>query len=162
MTDCLETRLNDIVRIDIFLDSQANITVPPTAPISSLSSNNPFNGSAIFSAALSPSAASEVVLDASPTLKVTNARQQAGNIYTHDLQAFCILSRSEMEAAVTALLGQGFHILYTRADGSQDLSYSLPNTSLCDIEESHTSPTVTSTLKIKLSSLSPSIPIITE
>ncbi len=159
MIDCLETRLNDIVRIDLFLVSQANITIPPMVPITSLTTASPFNGSAVFSAALSPSAASEVVLDASPTLKVSNARQQAGYIYTHDLQAVCTLSRSEMEAAVATLLGNDFHVLYTRADGSQDLSYALPNTALCDIEESHTSPTVTSTLKIKLSSLSPTISI---
>ena len=93
-----------------------------------------------------------------PRNTICAARQAAGNLFTHDLQMSLNLIPSASRAAHNFLVGKDFDILYTHADGSQTLSYGLPNASILDIEDKlDNNPTMT--LKVKLLSLSNVIPI---
>ena len=87
-----------------------------------------------------------------PTLKVQNARQASGNVYTHDLQAAVQLARQQVESAIEALNGKDFNVVYTRNNGAKDLSYALPNASMATIDETQSNSVTI--LKIKLQSMS--------
>ncbi len=148
---CNEVISDEIVRVEIYLASQVNFTLPTTVPFQSINLTANLFGTAAFVAALSD--ADAVALDDSPTLKIKNARQEAGNVYVHDLQVPVLVERAAAESLVNTLKGEDFHVVYTRADGSRDMSMTLPNAASCDIEESHSSSAKT-TLKIKIRSMS--------
>lgn len=93
-----------------------------------------------------------------PTLKITNSRSAAGNVYTHDLQIPTQLGRKDAEQAVRQLQGYDFYVVYQKTDGSMSFSYSLPNSSVADIEE-NVSPSLSVSVKIKVQSMSPLINI---
>lgn len=159
--DCLELRLSEIVRVALYAAADTTVSIPaninaPFIPESYLS----LPASPVLTLALSPSSDTEAMLDATPSLKVTNALSPAGNIYTHELQLSVAQNPTTVRAAVDTLVGRDFHILYTLADGSQALSYALPNTSLFSIEDNLSTTSLT-TLKARLSSMSNVIPITT-
>lgn len=155
--ECKELMLDAIIRVDVYLASQCNIPLPPSVSLASLNMTVSTFGTVAFSAALSDSAV--VMLKEEPSLKVKNGRQAAGNVYTHELQVPVLVERDRAEALVQTLLGQDFHVVYTRADGSKDFSFSLPGAATCDIEESHSTATST-TLKFKILSSSQTIKLI--
>lgn len=158
---CLEIRQEDIVRIDLYLPSECIISVPPSVVLQSLTKNAVLLGTPALSLALSLAADSlEVQMTDAPSLKVSNARQQAGNIYTHDLQIPLQTERRNAESAVDALHGKDFNAVLTRADGSRDVVYALPNASAIDIDESQ-STTSNITLKVKMLSMSHTIRLTT-
>lgn len=151
---CKELMLDDIIRVDLYLTSDCNIILPLNVQYQSMTLTPTLLGVPVFSAALS--GADVVMLDETPTLKVKNGRQTGGNIYTHDLTLPVMVERTAAEELVEKLLGRDFHIVYTRADGSRDLSLSLPAAAACDIDETH--PTAASTtLKVKVLSYSNTI-----
>lgn len=159
--DCLELRLSEIVRVALYASADTTVPIPaninaPFIPVAYLS----LPASPVIALALSPSSDTEAMLDATPSLKVTNALSPAGNIYTHELQLSVAQNPTTVRAAVDALVGRDFHILYTLADGSQALSYALPNTSLLSIEDNLSTTSLT-TLKAHLSSMSNVIPLTT-
>lgn len=155
---CSELRTSEIVRVAFYLASRSNIPVPRKTVCEGVTIATPFTGNPVLTLALSPAADNEAQLQNTPSLKVTNARQPSGNIFTHDLQLLLNLVPDAVRAAHNTLIGQDFDILYTYADGSQALSYSLPNASQLDIEDKlDTTPSMT--LKVKLLSLSDIIPI---
>lgn len=159
--DCLELRLSEIVRVSLYDAADTTVPIPaninaPLIPAAYLS----LPASPVLALALSPSSETEALLDATPSLKVTNALSPAGNIYTHELQLSVAQNPTSVRAAVDALVGRDFYILYTLADGSKALSYALPNTSILSIEDNITTTSLT-TLKARLSSMSNVIPITT-
>ena len=117
---CKELMLDDIIRVDLYLTSDCNIILPLNVQYQSMTLTPTLLGVPVFSAALS--GADVVMLDETPTLKVKNGRQTGGNIYTHDLTLPVMVERTAAEELVEKLLGRDFHIVYTRADGSRDLS----------------------------------------
>ena len=159
--DCLELRLSEIVRVALYAAADTTVPIPaninaPFIPAAYLS----LPASPVLALALSPSSDTEAMLDATPSLKVTNALSPAGNIYTHELQLSVAQNPTTVRDAVDALVGRDFHILYSLADGSQALSYALPNTSLLSIEDNLSTTSLT-TLKAHLSSMSNVIPLTT-
>ena len=159
--DCLELRLSEIVRVALYAAADTTVSIPANInahfiPESYLS----LPASPVLALALSPSSDTEAMLDATPSLKVTNALSPAGNIYTHELQLSVAQNPTTVRDAVDALVGRDFHILYSLADGSQALSYALPNTSLLSIEDNLSTTSLT-TLKAHLSSMSNVIPLTT-
>ena len=159
--DCLELRLSEIVRVALYTAADTTVSIPaninaPFIPAAYLS----LPASPVIALALSPSSDTEAMLDATPSLKVTNALSPAGNIYTHELQLSVAQNPTTVRDAVDALVGRDFHILYSLADGSQALSYALPNTSLLSIEDNLSTTSLT-TLKAHLSSMSNVIPLTT-
>lgn len=159
--DCLELRLSEIVRVALYASADTTVPIPaninaPLIPAAYLS----LPASPVLALALSPSSDTEAMLDATPSLKVTNALSPAGNIYTHELQLSVAQNPTTVRDAVDALVGRDFHILYSLADGSQALSYALPNTSLLSIEDNLSTTSLT-TLKAHLSSMSNVIPLTT-
>lgn len=156
--NCQDSRLSEIVRVAFYLATQSNIPIPRNTICEGVTIASPFTGNPVLSLALSPSSDNEAQLQNAPSLKVTAARQAAGNLFTHDLQMSLNLIPSTFRAAHNFLVGKDFDILYTHADGSQTLSYGLPNASILDIEDKlDNNPTMT--LKVKLLSLSNVIPI---
>lgn len=151
--NCRESRLDDIVRIDIYPASQCSIPVPPTISIQSLVENNFFSGTPALSVALSVSEETEGEMTDSPTLKVSTGRQQAGTVYKHDLQIPLKNDKTLAERAVDALQGHDFHCVYTHADGARDMSYALPNASTIDIDEQLSSNSSV-IVKVKVASMS--------
>lgn len=154
--NCRETIFDDIVRVDVYPVSQCRTTIPRVVGLMSIDGANLFTGNPSLSMTLNSDA---MQMQTVPTLKVSNARQAAGNIYTHDLQATVNLSRQEAQNAVDALQGVDFHIIYTHADGARSLGFSLPNTATIDIDESLSSG-ATITVKAKLLSYSGLVPIL--
>lgn len=158
--NCRESRLDDIVRIDIYPASQCSIPVPPNITIQSLVENNFFSGTPALSVALSVADDNEAELSDNPNLKVTTARQQAGTVYKHDLQIPMKNGKTLAERAVDALQGHDFHCVYTHADGTRDLSYALPNSSTTDLDE-QLSANSSVLLKVKVLSMSHPITLTT-
>ena len=112
--DCLELRLSEIVRVALYASADTTVPIPaninaPFIPVAYLS----LPASPVIALALSPSSDTEAMLDATPSLKVTNALSPAGNIYTHELQLSVAQNPTTVRAAVDALVGRDFHILYT-------------------------------------------------
>lgn len=149
--ECKELIFDDIVRVEIYLASECNITLPPTIVLQSLSETANLLGTPLFVAAFTGSDA--VMLSEAPSLKVKNGLQTAGNVYSHDLSVPVMVERQQAESLVEQLLGKNFIVAYTRADGSRDLSLPLPDACSCSIDESH-STAVTTTLKAKIRSMS--------
>lgn len=158
--NCSELRLSEIVRIAIFLASASNISVPRNVCCNSVATATPFSGSPVLSFALTPDTENEARLSLVPTRKITNARQAGGTIYTHDLQMSVENPPTSVSEALNALAGKDFHVLYTHADGSKSVSYSLPNASNIDME-ANLSSVCAMTLKAKLLSMSDAITITT-
>ena len=154
--NCRETIFDDIVRVDVYPVSQCKTAIPRVVGLVSIDGSNLFAGDAALSLTLNSDA---MQMQSAPTLKVTTSRQAAGTIYTHDLQATANLSRKEAQAAVDALQGVDFHIIYTHADGSRSLGFSLPNTSTIDIDENLSSG-ATVMIKAKLLSYSGLVPVL--
>lgn len=159
--DCLELRLSEIVRVALYAAADTNVSIPANINADSIpAASISLPASPVIALALSPSSDTEALLDATPSLKVTNALSPAGNIYTHELQLSVAQNPTTVRTAVDDLVGRDFYILYTLADGSQSLSYALPNTSILSIEDNITTTSLT-TLKARLSSMSNVIPITT-
>ncbi len=151
-------RLDDIVRIDIFAASQCSITIPASIPLQSLVGGDLFTGTPVLSLVLSSVSDTEAMMSEVPTIKVTNARQSAGNVYTHDIQAQVVTGRTIAETAIDMLVGIDFHACYTHSDGVQSVTYALPNSCTFDMEENHNAKS-THTVKIKMLSMSHILPI---
>lgn len=154
--ECVETILDDIVRVDIYKASQSNVGVPRSIILHEVSLDAPFTGDPSLTLALNGDG---MRMQSVPTLKVSNGRQQSGNIYTHDLQANTNLSRKDILPVVDALQGVDCHILYTHVDGSRSLTYSLPNAFTIDVDESLNGNT-TVTVKVKALSMSGLIDVV--
>lgn len=154
--NCSESRFSEIVRIAIYLASVSNISVPRNVCCDCIVTTSPFSGSPVLSFALSPTSDDEVRLTTAPTRKIINDRQAGGNIYTHDLQMTVENPPIAVSEAVNALAGKDFHVLYTHADGSRSLSYSLPNAANIDIEGNLTT-VLSMSLKVKILSMSNAI-----
>ena len=148
---CLELRQDDIVRVDVYLASQCSMPVPAQVNSVQFINSNLFTGDPVLTLTLP--LGDDTPMQDVPTLKVQNARQASGNVYTHDLQAAVQLARQQVESAIEALNGKDFYVVYTRNNGAKDLSYALPNASMATIDETQSNNSVT-TLKIKLQSMS--------
>lgn len=154
MTDnCTELRLDDLVRIDLLMADECTIPIPPTVTLHSLTASTLTLPTPVLSAAYTINSDDEAKLTDTPELKVSNARQASGNVYTHELTLPLLLERRKAEKAVDTLLGTDFHVLLTRADGSQDLSYCVPNGATLDLDET-TSSNSSVKLTAKLLSMS--------
>ncbi len=149
--NCLEIRNEDIVRIDVYLSSQCNVSVPPQVNCTQLVKTNLFTGDPVVTLTLN--LGDTIPMQDIPTLKIQNAAQQAGNVYNHELQATVPLARQRVESAIEALFGKDFCAVYTRSDGQQDFSYALPNTAKATVDETLSNNSVT-LLKIKILSMS--------
>jgi hypothetical protein len=148
---CLELRQDDIVRVDVYLASQCSMPVPAQVNSVQFINSNLFTGDPVLTLTLP--LGDDTPMQDVPTLKVQNARQASGNVYTHDLQAAVQLARQQVESAIEVLNGKDFNVVYTRNNGAKDLSYALPNASMATIDETQSNNSVT-TLKIKLQSMS--------
>lgn len=146
---CRESFLEDIVKVELFPVSECSIPIPFGVPLTEIVGAT-FNIPAI---SIDLPGENDVQAQEVPTLKITNGRSLSGHIYTHDLQVAVSGGYSVANAVVRKLQGLDFHILYTLADETRWLSYSLPNTSLCDIDDTHAA-TRACMLKIKLQSMS--------
>lgn len=154
LENCLELFLEDIVSVAAYDSDDMALPYPPSVAGSASISNLPVKGGSkpVFKAAIDPAEGS-VLMSESPTLKITNSRSAAGNVYTHELSVPVLIGRELAESIVTQLQGSDFYMVYYRANGTCAVSYSLPNTAIADIEESLSSSTTVS-LKIKLQSCS--------
>lgn len=152
MENCNELILQNIVRVELYPTSQCTISVPPQVVCSAFSEGVCKLGTPSLSVAFSYSE-NELELSELCTLKITNARQQAGNIYTHDLQIPISVGQESVKQAVDALQGYDFNAVYIFADGTKKISYTLPNASVCDIEHNYASSS-TDTIKVKILSMS--------
>lgn len=148
---CLELFLDDVVSVLVYRAADCTISIPPTVPCLR---NATFtaNQQPVFQANIAISE-DQIQMEQPPTLKISNARSAAGHIYTHDLQLPVFIGREQAEVAVNQLQGTDFYIVYYRSDGSHEISYSLPNTSVADIDEQFAN-NISITLKLKVQSLS--------
>ncbi len=151
--NCLENHLSDIVRMEIYPDAQCTFPVPSNVSVQSMSLvADAISGPPVAVFALSPEDGEFTMTDM-PTAKVTDARQPAGVIYTHDIQLSVAIQRAEAIKVLETLYLNDFHVIYTRDDNSKWLSRSLPNTSVCNTENTDSSKSVLN-IKIKMSSMS--------
>ncbi len=150
-SQCKDLILDDVVGIKIYKSSDCAISIPPYVVLQSIVETDGMFPTPLFSAMTDGSG--DVEMSEVPTIKVTNARQGAGNIYTHDLQIPVFIGRTTAEKLVNTLQGIDFHVACIHADGSLDFSYALPNTSVCDIE-TNISSNQSVMLKLKVQSMS--------
>lgn len=133
--NCHETILNDIVLVEIYRASDSAISLPPTISHTKLTETTGMFSNPVLKTGMAGENAIQLADRAS--LRVTNARQMAGNIYTHDLQLSVLLGRPDAENVVNTLEGVPFHLVCTRASGERFLCYSLPNGSSLDVDSTH-------------------------
>jgi hypothetical protein len=133
--NCHETILNDIVLVEIYRASDSAISLPPTISHTKLTETTGMFSNPVLKTGMAGENAIQLADRAS--LRVTNARQMAGNIYTHDLQLSVLLGRPDAENVVNTLEGVPFHLVCTRASGDRFLCYSLPNGSSLDVDSTH-------------------------
>ena len=133
--NCQETILNDIVLVEIYRAYDSGISIPPTISLTKLTETEGMFRNPVLKTGMAGEHAVQLADRAS--LRVANARQPAGNIYTHDLQLSVLLGRQEAEDTVNTLDGVPFHIVCTRASGERFLSYALPNGSSLDVDSTH-------------------------
>ena len=133
--NCHETILNDIVLVEIYRASDSAISLPPTISHTKLTETTGMFSNPVLKTGMAGENAVQLADRAS--LRVTNARQMAGNIYTHDLQLSVLLGRPDAENVVNTLEGVPFHLVCTRASGERFLCYSLPNGSSLDVDSTH-------------------------
>ncbi len=148
---CNEITLNNVIGIDICLAAGCNIALPPSISLQSIVVPDGMFPTPLASIRLDGS--TDILMDNLPTVKASNARQAAGNIFSHDVQITVAEGREEAQNLVNKLQGNDFHLIYIQDDGTRLLSYALPNTSIADIETSPSLQTNT-TLKIKAQSYS--------
>lgn len=146
---CRESFLDDIVKVELFPSSECSIPIPFGVALTEIIGAT-FNVPAI---SVDLSGDKDAQAQEAPTLKITNGRSLSGHIYTHDLQVAVNGGYAAANDVVRKLQGVDFHIVYTLADETRWLSYSLPNTSLCDIDDTHAA-TRACMLKVKLQSMS--------
>ena len=133
--NCHETILNDIVMVEIYRAADSAISLPPTISLTKLTETTGMFSNPVLKTGMAGEHAIQLADRAS--LRVTNARQLAGNIYTHDLQLSVLLGRPDAENVVNTLEGVPFHLVCTRASGERFLCYSLPNGSALDVDSTN-------------------------
>ena len=146
---CRESFLEDIVKVELYSVSECSIPIPFGIPLTEIVGAT-FNIPAI---SIDLPGENDVQAQEVPTLKIANGRSLSGHIYTHDLQVAVNGGYIAVNDVIRKLQGVDFHIVYTLADETRWLSYSLPNTSLCDIDDTHAA-TRACMLKVKLQSMS--------
>lgn len=146
---CKELFLDDIVKLEIYPADQCRFPLPANLTLSEMPG-------AVFSEhclTLDLTGEADVQAADVPTLKISTARSMAGLTYTHDLQVSVQFGAPLVSAAIVYLKNADFHVVYTKADGTRWLSYSLWNTSLIDFDDTHATARACQ-LKVKLSSMS--------
>lgn len=139
--------------MEIYPDTQCTFPVPANVSVQSMTlAPGALSGSPAAVFALSPDDGEFTMTDM-PTVKVTDGRQDAGVLYTHDIQLSVAIQRAEAIRVLERLYLNDFHFIYTRSDNTKWLSRSLPNTSVCNTENTDSSNSVL-TIKIKMSSMS--------
>lgn len=93
-----------------------------------------------------------------PTLKISSGRQAAGFVYSHELTLPFNDGRAMAEAFVANAQALDLDIVYVMADGSMNMSRSLPNSSSCALEENHASNSSAS-VKLSVQSMSPLVDV---
>lgn len=146
---CRELFLDDIVKLELFPAAQCQFPLPANIPLSEMT------GATFGAPALSIDLTGDADVQAAelPTLKVSTGRSVAGLVYNQELQVSVLHGAEVASKAVASLQGSDFHVVYTKADGTRWLSYSLWNTSLADIDDTHAASRACM-VKIKLSSMS--------
>lgn len=146
----MELFLNDAVGIDVVLADGCNLVLPPTIPSTSLAVKDDSFPAPVASIRMYDG---DILMDGTPSTKATNARSAAGNIFAHEVQVTLNSTHEKAEKLLQTLQGADFHLIYIKANGSRSMSYSLPNTSVMDVEMAATGST-NSTIKFKMQSMS--------
>lgn len=149
--NCKDLFLQNIVGIHILLDNGCHIPIPPSVSLHSLAYNVDMFPEPAFKILLN--GGGDVEMDSLPSIKASNERSAAGLVFTHDVQISTYLSSEMAQKMCSNLQGRAFHLIYISADNDSSLGYSLPNTSVIDVELSP-SPSTPSTIKIKFHSMS--------
>ena len=169
--NCLEQVLEDVVRVDVVLNSECNIEVPYQIPeIISTSGTVIDEGDVVdrigqpvlsFSYAGSDH---DCEIESAPTLKQTPKKSASGNVITHELSIPVSSGFESVREGVQVLISKGFNVILTVDDGiitetstgthpgTRYLLYSLPNT--CDIQLDEQDINQKSTVKVTLQSMS--------
>lgn len=147
---CKELILDDVVRIDIYPDTELTTAVPRTLPYV-VSIADMAVGTPLLTLALSDPDALEY--DTAPTVKLTEKTDSNGRTFAHDLSVSLKGDIYNVREAERALGSADCAVVYTLDDGRRLCSLPLPNTASLTLEQNLGS-SATSTLKVQLTSMS--------
>lgn len=152
---CKEIILDDVVRIDIYPDSELKTAVPRTLPFV-LSIADMSVGMSLLTLALSSPDGLEY--DTAPTVKLTEKTDSNGRTFAHELSVSLTGDIYNVRETQRTLGSADCAVVYTLADGRRLCSLPLPNTSQLTVEENLGSAQAC-TLKVQLTSMSPLVQI---
>lgn len=147
---CREIILDDVVRIDIYPDTELATAVPRTLPFVQSIADMTL-GTPLLTLALSNPGGVEY--DTAPTVKLTEKTDSNGRSFAHELSVNITGDIYNVRKAERTLGRDDCAVVYTLADGRRLCSLPLPNTSQLTVEENLGSASA-STLKVQLTSMS--------
>ena len=166
--------LDDLVRIDIIPTEGTSITVPfSVGHLTALRGSypNPSDidsrtgwcrfASPLLTLAVTDGDDVDALMTDKAKLQATPSREAAGEVFTHQADCPIDIGFQAVAEKVSAAAGQEFVIVATCYDGSQYLSYGVPNTPVLQYKRGK-SPQSEGTVTAKLQSMSSLIRLTTE
>ncbi|MBR6275931.1 MAG: hypothetical protein IKR31_03230 [Prevotella sp.] len=158
--NCLEQLLDDVVRVDLVLASECDMSVPfQVSGLTTMASTKTEGGAtvdrigaALLSLAYNVQDGDDGEISEPPVLKQTEKRVKAGIVVSHDLQVPVTAFFEATRIAVNLLHTKDFHVILTTHGGDRYMLYSVPNSSEVLLDEQDVNQK--STVKVSLQSMS--------
>lgn len=154
MKNCLEKILEDVIRIDVYHQSEITLSIPFNAvPVIEESISIASGVSPVLSVALSQSDDINAVMESSPKLQITDKRDGAAMPRNVTIDATIIDGFDTVQSAVDSVIDDDITVLLTAYDNTQYIICAFPNTSSLSLTDNR-QQAHTATLKFTAQSLS--------
>jgi len=133
MNDCKENLLEDIVEVSFYLASHVNCNVPFGVPgVNEMAAT--ISGNPVLTLSVTASNDTDAVME-TPSLKVSEKREAAGLVRSHDLQINVEQGFDAAKQAADALSGEDIAAVLKDYEGNRYIIHALPNSTLYSYED---------------------------
>lgn len=133
MNDCKEILLEDIVEVSFYLASNVNCSVPFGVPgVNEMTAT--ISGDPVLTISVTASDDADAVME-TPSLKVSEKREAAGLLRSHDLQINVEQGFDAVKQAADGLSGADIAAVLKDYDGNRYIIHALPNSTLYSYED---------------------------
>lgn len=154
MENCLEQILDDVIRIDIYRQSNVTFSVPFNAPaVNEITCTINSSITPVLSINLTETNTSDVVMEPAPKIQTTEKRETTGLIRTHAIEATIKDGFQTAQSAVDSLIYNDCVALLTTYNGTKYVVNPFPNTSTVTLSDNR-QETHTMTVKYQAQSFS--------
>ena len=128
MENCQELILEDVIKIDIYKQNKVTFSVPYNAP-AVIEAECTVIADPVLSMTTTESIPSDVVMEPSPKLQVTEKREAAGLVRSHTIEAVVAAHFKTTQASVDNLIYRDIVAIMTTYDGTRFAVIPFYNTS---------------------------------